>query len=146
MAALWLLVALLSIAPIHQTDARAARKETRVAIIANPSVSVDSLEVVDLQRIYLSKRTRWPDDTRIVATMLKGGSIHKSFVEDILERSVSKFATYWKQIVFTGQGVPPKAFDTEEELIEFVAQTPGSIGYVSIQTPTAGVHSIALVR
>ncbi|MEZ4649973.1 MAG: hypothetical protein R3E97_14520 [Candidatus Eisenbacteria bacterium] len=45
-----------------------------------------------------------------------------------------------------GAGVPPKAFDTEDELLRFVAETPGSIGYVSIRTPTTGAKTITLIR
>ncbi|MEZ4649972.1 MAG: hypothetical protein R3E97_14515 [Candidatus Eisenbacteria bacterium] len=86
-SALWMLVLLLGVVTsIASPSSWAARKDDRVAIIAHPSVPVDSLEIVDLQRIYLSKRTRWPDDTRIVATMLKEGQVHRSFVEDVLEQ------------------------------------------------------------
>lgn len=118
----------------------------KVAIVVNESVPLDTLEVVELQRIYLSKRTRWPDDTRIVAAMLREGPVHRTFVEDVLDRSLSKFATYWKQIVFTGQGVPPKSFETEEEILDFVSRTPGAIGYVSSRTKTQGVRVVALTR
>ena len=33
--------------------------------------------------------------------------------------------------MFTGKGNPPKSFDTEEALIDYVAKTSGTIGYVS---------------
>lgn len=143
---------ILGLGPIAERDSvtlfapgQAAAAE-RILVVANTSVPIDTLEVVELQRIYLSKRTRWPDDTRVVATMLKDGPVHRTFVEQILDRTLAKFATYWKQIVFTGQGVPPKSFETEDDLLDFVAETPGAIGYVSARTGTEGVRVLPLAR
>jgi ABC-type phosphate transport system substrate-binding protein len=141
---LLLLFAIAITAALTPGASSAAKPAERIVVVANESVRVDTLEVVELQRIYLSKRTRWPDDTRIVATMLKDGPVHRSFVEDILDRGLSKFATYWKQIVFTGQGVPPKSFGSEEELLDYVARTPGAIGYISTRPRAEGVHIVAL--
>ena len=40
------------------------------------------------------------------------------------------FRAAWRSLVFAGQGSMPKTFDTEAALIEYVAATPGAIGYV----------------
>mgnify|MGYP001824419040 CR=1 FL=1 len=116
-----------------------ARAVGEVVVVANTEVTEDVIERKDLQRIYLGKKTTWPDKTSIVPVMLKTGPVHTEFVEDVVGRSEHRFATYWRQMVFTGKGVPPKSFASESEIVNYVKATPGAVGYVSPGTDAAGV-------
>ncbi len=58
----------------------------------------------------------------------------------------SKLKKIWKKVVFTGAGTPPKILKTEADLIEFVAETAGAIGYIDAATPHEGVNVIALTE
>jgi hypothetical protein len=49
-------------------------------------------------------------------------------------------------VVFTGQGAMPKTFDSESALIEYVADTPGAVGYVSRISPQDLVKLLAAVK
>lgn len=120
-------------------DAAAAED---LLVIVNPGISLGSIEAKDLQRIYLGKKTLWEDGTTIVTVMPKEGTVHDRFIEDYLDRSVQRFATYWRQMVFTGKGVPPRSFVEEIDLVEFVASTPGSMGFASASADTSGVRVI----
>ena len=102
-----------------------------VVVIANKGVAEDSLDHQTMARIYHGKKRQWSNKKKIVPVMLKSGPIRDRFIEDIMEESDHKFITYWKQMVFTGRGIPPKSFLTEKELVNFVAETPGAIGYIS---------------
>lgn len=113
-----------------------------LVIIGNPNLPAPSLDAKDLQRIYMGKQTRWDNDVAIVPVMLKSGAVHDSFVESYLGRSVHRFVTYWRQMVFTGKGMPPRSFASENELVEFVANTPGSLGYASAR---ANVQSVMVI-
>jgi ABC-type phosphate transport system substrate-binding protein len=115
-----------------------------LVVIANPGISLESIESKDLQRIYLGKKTMWEDGTSIVTVMTKNGSVHDRFIEDFLDRSVQRFATYWRQMVFTGKGVPPRSFVQEADLVSFVASTPGSLGFASVGADMSGVKVITV--
>ena len=115
-----------------------------VVVVVYPDVPVETVGDQTLERIFLGKKTRWNDDLDVVPVMLKDGPVHDEFVEEHLDRSVSRFVTYWKQALFTGRGVPPRSFATEDELIFFVSRTPGAVGYVSDGTPVDGVRIIAV--
>ena len=110
-----------------------------ILIIAHNSVTSDEIKAIDLERIYLGKRTRWQDDSTVVPAMLKGGDLHEEFVMTYLDRTPSRFVTYWRQAVFTGKGVPPRSFADEAALREFVARTPGAVGYLRATGSVAGV-------
>ena len=63
--------------------------------------------------------------------MLKDGDVQEEFIEGILGDKTYKYATYWKQMVFTGRGIPPKALSSEKDVLSFISSTPGAIGYIS---------------
>ncbi len=113
-------------------------------LIVHPGVPEESLQDEDVQRIYLGKKSRWSDDTHIVPVMLKSGSLRSVFLRSVLERNETKYNTYWKQALFTGRGIPPKELDTLQELIDFVASTPGAIGYIPAGGDPGGAKRVTL--
>jgi ABC-type phosphate transport system substrate-binding protein len=135
----FMLIAVLTVLVLGAAPLRAD-----VVVVAHRDVPKTELDDQTLQRIYLGKKTRWNSDLDIVPVMLKSGLAHQEFVEGLLDRTMSRFVTFWKQAMFTGRGVPPRSFDTEEELMFYVARTPGAIGYVSAGTATTGLKVIAV--
>jgi ABC-type phosphate transport system substrate-binding protein len=63
--------------------------------------------------------------------ILKGGPAHEVFLSHHIGENPDEFRTRWRKAVFTGQGAMPKEFNSERALLEYVAATPGAIGYVS---------------
>lgn len=121
-----------------------AQPDPNLRIIAHPEVGVDAVDARFVERVYLGKRSRWPDGATVVPAMLKSGPVQERFVEAYLDRSLSRFVNYWRQAVFTGKGVPPQAFAREADLAAFVAATPGAMGFWSGRTPPNGVKILTI--
>ena len=66
----------------------------------------------------------------------------RRFSEDSLGRSVSSVKEYWLQAIFSGRGVPPPEVDSDDQVVKFVLQTPGAIGYVSADAPLGGAKIV----
>lgn len=115
-----------------------------VLIIVHPGNVDQSLEPSDLERIYLGKTTHWSDNSPIKAVMLKKGTTHEEFLNQFMDRTSHRFISYWRQMVFTGKGIPPRSFLNEKELAEFVAKTPGSVGYISDSILAPGVQILEI--
>lgn len=115
-----------------------------VVLIAHADNSEGVVDHEEVKRIYLGKKTHWNDDTPIVPVILKKGEIHEDFLDEYLDRTSHRFVSYWRQMVFTGKGVPPKSFASEADLIAFVAATPGAVGYVSDTKPLTGVLTLTI--
>ncbi|MBA3029979.1 MAG: substrate-binding domain-containing protein [Proteobacteria bacterium] len=107
-------------------------------VIFSNNVS-DSLDTDTVQKIYLGKKSKWEDGSKIVPVALEQGSVHDAFLEKFIKKNSSQFETYWKQMIFSGKGAPPKAFATEAELFDFISKTPGAVGYVDSATSHEGV-------
>jgi len=119
----------------------AARSENLI-VIANKDVTTASVTRSELQNIFLGKTLKWPDGKKIKPAVLKEGSTHERFLNEMLARRVAQFDTHWKQVIFTGKGRPPKMLDSEEELVQYVSVTEGAVGYIDSGTEHADVKTI----
>jgi ABC-type phosphate transport system substrate-binding protein len=115
-----------------------------VAIIANKSVPVSSITSATLKLIYLGKKNTWSDGSAIVPVSLQSGGIHEAFLGQFIEKSSSQYSSFWKQAIFTGEGTPPRSFATSSELVSYVANTPGAVGYVAAGTPVEDVKILKI--
>lgn len=113
-------------------------------LIANPSVTLSSLSKDAVNLIFLGKQQKWDDDQKIFVATLKRGEVHTSFLETYINKTPSKYSSFWKLAIVAGTGYPPKAFETEAELITYVAGKKGAIGYISSETPHDAVNVITI--
>ena len=117
-----------------------------VVLVANKGVQISEIKNSDLRAIFTGEKTRFADGSHAVPVTLKGGAVHEVFLTKHLGESPDEFRAQWRKAVFTGQGSMPKAFDSESSLIEYVATTPGALGYVSRVSATDNVKLITVVR
>ena len=111
-------------------------------VVVNNGVSVSSLDAGSLQKIYLGKKAKWDNGDVIAPVALKDGAVHDAFLKTFVKKSSSQFSSYWKKMIFTGQGVPPTSVSSEKDVVSFVSSTPGGIGYIDSQTPHDDVKAV----
>lgn len=102
-----------------------------VMIIANPSVSAESLDPDAVKNIFLGKTAKWDNNDMVTIVVSENATIHKEFLEKYIKRTENQFTNVWRQNLFTGKGTQPVKVKTIEELVEYVAKTPGAVGYIS---------------
>jgi len=117
-----------------------------VVLVANRSVQISQIGIVDVRAIFLGTKSRFADGTRAVPVTLKGGPAHEVFLKNYLGESSGEFHAQWRKAVFTGQGAMPRAFETESALLDYVASTPGAVGYVSRISVQDRVKRIGIVK
>ena len=117
-----------------------------VVLVANKGVQISEITDSDLRAIFMGTRTRFADGSHAVPVTLKGGAVHEVFLKNYVGENPEEFRLQWRKVVFTGQDAMPKAFDSESALIEYVAATPGAVGYASRISPQDGVKLLAVVK
>lgn len=116
-----------------------------ILIVANSSVPESSLTPMDIRNIFLGQKKTWSDNSKIGFFVLPGEyDLHKSFLRKYVNKSPTQFKNYWRQMLFSGKGREPRSFKTEKELINFVINNSGSIGYVSSSANTDSVKVISI--
>ena len=117
-----------------------------VVLVANKGVQISEITDADLRGIFMGTKTRFADGSHAVPVTLKGGPVHEVFLKNHVGEDPEEFRSQWRKVVFTGQGAMPKAFDSESALIEYVADTPGAIGYVSRISSQDNVKFLAAIK
>lgn len=115
-----------------------------VIIIAHPDTPLATLTTDEVQRIFLGKMSIWKNGKKIVPVCLKGGKSHDAFLRSLMDMNGSQFDIFWRQAVFTGTGQMPKSFVDEEEVVRFVNNTPGGLGYIDSETRHGTVKIIGV--
>jgi len=102
----------------------------QVAVVANNSVPLTSVDETSLLDLYTGEVKMWNDGGTVVLLDLKPKSAVKELFYSYLGMRPSRMKSIWMKNMLAGEGDPPQGFDTENALLEHVASTPGAIGYV----------------
>jgi ABC-type phosphate transport system substrate-binding protein len=101
-------------------------------IIANSSVNVAApLSLSQVAAIYLLRMTIWSDGSHIVPVNREATSqIREKFTVSVLQQDNTSLAAYWNEMHFMGKQ-PPVVQESEQAVLAFIRNVPGSIGYIS---------------
>ena len=100
-------------------------------VIVNARVQGRSITKETLAQIFLGRIARWGDGRPITAVDLSATSaVRASFSQAVLGLTVVNVRGYWLREISAGRW-PPKTRSSDDEVIAFVAASPGGIGYVS---------------
>ncbi len=115
-----------------------------VVLVGNPSIKELTLTEKEIKKIFLGKKIAWDDRTKIVIALQKAPAVHSAFLIRYIHQSPSMFANLWKRQVFTGKVASPKYLPNNQEMIRFISETKGAIGYVSSGTNVDAVKTFRL--
>ena len=133
-------LALVAAAPL------AARETPDFILIANPLRPESSLTREEASRIFLRKQRAWRSgDEAHPIDQGAGSDIHDWFCRTVHQRPPEALLQFWDQQVIYGRGWPPQTAQSDAEVVEYVARTPGAIGYVHASARLAGVKPLTLV-
>jgi ABC-type phosphate transport system substrate-binding protein len=117
-----------------------------VAVIANPSVPVNQVDKSTLFDVFSGDIKEWDNGEPIVLVDLKPKSDVKTAFYDFLGKSASRMKSIWMKNLLTGEGQPPESLDSQTEILEKVATTPGAIGYVDRNLVNEQVVTLKVIR
>ncbi|NGP87847.1 substrate-binding domain-containing protein [Fodinibius halophilus] len=114
-------------------------------VIVNSANSTESISKKNLSEIFLKNKTKWDDGSSISPVDLKSSSAtRKAFSNDVLGRDVGAIRSYWQQAAFSGKGTAPVERSSDAEVITFVKNNPGAVGYISESTDASGVKVLTI--
>jgi ABC-type phosphate transport system substrate-binding protein len=109
--------------------------DTGVRVIVNPQVKGNQMTRTALTQIFLKQAARWGDGSpaQPVDQSLKS-RVRSDFAYQFLGQAIIDIQMYWMRQMAKGV-TPPPVRTTDDDVVAFVAQTPGAIGYVSSTVP-----------
>jgi hypothetical protein len=124
---------------------RGGEARAQVAIIANSSVSADSLSVLQLRDIYSLNTRQWDDGGQIVPVILLGNDAAMRPFHRFVGMSPLEMRKLWMRIQLSGEGKAPLAFNSDEEIVAKVVSTPGAIGIVHGRAATGKAKILLII-
>ncbi len=117
----------------------------QVAVIANKSVTVNSISSEKLLDIYSREILFWDNDDPLVVFDLKPKTEVKKAFYEYIGKSTSRMKTIWMKKKLAGEGDPPESLSTEKEILEKVSVTRGAVGYISASEVDSTVNTLFLI-
>jgi ABC-type phosphate transport system substrate-binding protein len=116
-----------------------------IAVIGHPDVPAEAVSKELVLDYFTGDRRRWSNEEPVVPLDLQEPKeVRKSFYRS-LGKSSSRMRSIWMRRKLSGEGEPPEAIETEQELVLKVANTPGAIGFVRRENVTTNVKLLALL-
>jgi ABC-type phosphate transport system substrate-binding protein len=103
-----------------------------LAIVVNRSNPVDSLSFPELRKIFLGEQDHWSNGRRVTVVMMEPGKVERQVVlMQIYKMDEKDFNKYFLHNMFTGElHTAPKALGGSAEVLKFIFNVPGGIGYL----------------
>ena len=103
-----------------------------LAIIVNQTNPVENFSLPELRKIFLGERSHWPNGRRITLVMLDPTQPERKVIlREVYGMNEKDLNSHFIQGVFTGAVfVSPKTLASPNEVLKFVFNVPGAIGYL----------------
>lgn len=118
----------------------------QVAVIANKSVPIDKVSKSQLLDYYSGDIKYWSDKRPIVVFDLKPKIEVKDIFYEYIAKNTARMKSIWMKKLLMGEGDPPYAVESEEEMLQKVQNTAGAIGFVSANKVKGNVKIIAIIK
>lgn len=116
----------------QSTNTAVAPAPEALVIIVNKANPVGTLSTEELRRYFRLERERWPDGRKNTVVMLPSGTPERDTVlRQIYNLPDGELNRYFLQATFAGQvHSAPKELASTVNMLKFVFNVPGAIGYV----------------
>lgn len=111
-----------------------------VLVIAHPSVP--ALDVATVNRLYTGRAIEVGGSPVTVVNAAAGTSLRQRFLSAVLQQDEDKYRAYWTVRRHVGKGVPPRELKSTAEMLEYVQNTPGAVGYIDAADLKPGVKVV----
>lgn len=132
---LLLAMLLVALAPAHAAD-----DPQGFVVIAHTSVG--RVDAATLQRLYTGRAIEAGGVPVTVVNAAPGSAARERFLTQVVKLDNDRYVAYWTVRRHVGKGVPPHDLRSAAEVIDFVLNTPGGLGYISTAELRPGLNVV----
>lgn len=104
---------------------------SQTAIIVNKNNPLNEVSLSELKQIFLAQRTTFQNGQSI--ELAEFAKIKPEFYNQLLGWTVLKVKKHWMGLIFSGMhSSAPKEFKLASELVEYIQNNEGAIGFVDV--------------
>jgi ABC-type phosphate transport system substrate-binding protein len=104
-------------------------QDIQLNVIGNLGSVPEQMDMSQLRSIFKGEKFRWDDGTAVKIALMKTSTPVGSYTsQKIYNMSPNELNKHFLALVFQGKVKAPVFFTSENELVNYVARTPGAIG------------------
>ena len=113
-------------------------------VVVHADAGLTEISKNDLSRLFQKKANKLPSgESANPVDQGDGAAVREAFSQAVHGKSAQQIAAYWQQQIFSGKDFPPEQKASDEEVLAYVASTPGAVGYVAAGASLgAGVKAV----
>ncbi len=112
-----------------------------IVVIGNGNVP--KMDAATVQKVYTGKFTSVSGVSVTPVGLKPGTATRNRFLQDFLNQDEEKYTAYWTVRRYIGKGAPPTELASAVDVINYVKNTPGALGYIIEAELTPGLNVIA---
>jgi ABC-type phosphate transport system substrate-binding protein len=116
-----------------------------LAIIGHPGISLRGVTNDELSKVYLGNSKSLGGVDVNPVDQAEGSGTRGEFYDKVVGKSESQLKRYWSQRVFSGKGKPPPSLADDQAVKDWVASTPGGIGYIDSGAVDGSVKVLSII-
>ena len=114
-------------------------------IVVNPANPDTALSISKLSRMFTKKATRWSNGMLVLPVdQPEQSALRRIFTKAVHGKDINAIKAYWQIQIFSGRGVPPPEKRSDHDVVEYVKDHRGAVGYISIDHPLSGVKEVRI--
>jgi ABC-type phosphate transport system substrate-binding protein len=118
----------------------------QIAVIANKSVPISSIDKRLALEIYSLSTQEWEDGSHVTVITLVGNEKVGQKFHEFIGRTALQMRKIWMRAHLSGESHVPVAMSSEEAVAQKVASTPGAIGYVGSDHVPKNVKILGIIE
>ena len=120
-----------------------AQSDSAVVVVGHGALPrIDASLVL---RLYTGRAIEVGGQLATAVNLQGGHPLRQRFLASYLQTDEERYRAYWTVRRHVGKGAPPRELDSAAAVLDFVAGTPGALGYVAVTDLRPGSNVICRV-
>jgi ABC-type phosphate transport system substrate-binding protein len=112
-----------------------------ISLIVNNSVIETPSSTQAIRNIFTLQRKYWSNGSKIkIFVFADDNPLHQQFCKQVTHIFPHQYRRIWDRLQFSGTGVAPTTVKSREEMLDSIAKTKNSIGYIDSGTNAENNH------
>lgn len=104
-------------------------------LVVGEDVDITNLSANELENIFLGRQTLWSNGKRIqIAISTQNDEKLEQFLIENIGQNKRRFKKYWLKKVFSGYGIAPKLFNSNDKALDFAKSQENAITYLMVDS------------
>jgi hypothetical protein len=140
-AALWLAMPVAHAQSPTPTQTPAPTQD-RGGVVLIAHATMPSIDTQTAQRLFNGRAVEVAGVVVLPVNAAPGSKARERFMAQVMAMDEDKYVAYWTVRKHVGKGTPPRELKTATEVMDFVQNTPGALGYVMAAELRPGLNVV----